>query len=88
MQVPAEHAVYHDISVPKNSPHPIIIAGFAFLAGFGFIWHIWWLVIAALVGLVVTIFNRTLSDKPEERVIPAAEVAATEAAWRRQKEAA
>lgn len=79
---------YHDIRVPKNSPHAIIIAGFAFLAGFGFIWHIWWLVVAALFGLLVTVFTHTLSDDEGERVIPAAEVAATEAAWLKRKEAA
>lgn len=87
VEVPAKGMIYHDIRVPKNSPHPIIIAGFAFLAGFGFIWHIWWLVIVALIGLLITVFNRTLSDESEERVISAAEVAATEMAWRKEKEA-
>jgi cytochrome o ubiquinol oxidase subunit 1 len=84
--LPEAGSVYHDIRVPRNSPHPIIIAGFAFLAGFGFIWHIWWLVIAALLGLIITVLSRALSDEDEERTIPAAEVAHAEAAWRKEKE--
>jgi cytochrome o ubiquinol oxidase subunit 1 len=83
-----EAKAYHDIRVPKNSPHPIIIAGFAFLAGFGFIWHIWWLAAIALVGVLATIFTHTLSDDDGERVIPAAEVAATERAWHARRKAA
>ncbi|HVS58549.1 MAG TPA: cbb3-type cytochrome c oxidase subunit I [Candidatus Saccharimonadales bacterium] len=80
-----EEVEYHDIRVPKNSPHPVIIAGFAFLTGFGFIWHIWWLVVVSLFGLIVTVLVHTLSDDDGERVIPAHEVAAIEAAWQRQR---
>ncbi|MEO6761238.1 MAG: cbb3-type cytochrome c oxidase subunit I [Candidatus Saccharimonadales bacterium] len=83
---PPKQPVYRDIRLPKNSPHPIIIAGFAFLAGFGFIWHIWWLVIVALIGLLVTVFNRTLSDEDEDRIIPDHVVAATELAWQKDRE--
>jgi cytochrome o ubiquinol oxidase subunit 1 len=79
---------YHDIRVPKNTPDPLLIAIFAFLAGFGFIWHIWWLVILALVALLFTIFKHTLSDDDGERVIPASEVAKIEAAWLKQREEA
>lgn len=85
---PAGSIKYRDIHVPKNTPHAIIIAGFAFAAGFGFIWHIWWLVIASLIGLLVTTFVHTLSDDDGERIIPASEVEATEAAWLAKKEAA
>jgi cytochrome o ubiquinol oxidase subunit 1 len=84
--LPDAEAVYHDIRVPKNSPHPIIIAGFAFVAGFGFIWHIWWLAIVAMLGLIITVFAHGLSDDDGERVIPAAEVARIEAAWKKEKE--
>jgi len=79
---------YHDIRVPKNSGHPIIIAGFAFLLGFGCIWHIWWLVVVSLVGILVTIFAHTLSDDDGERIIPASEVAAIEAAWQARRQRA
>lgn len=85
---PAAPQAYHDIRVPKNSPHAIIIAGFAFVAGFGFVWHIWWLAIIAVLGLISTAIAHTLSDDEGERVIPAMEVAAIEARWQRQKAAA
>lgn len=71
-------ATYHDIRVPANTPVGLLIGGFSAAAGFGFIWHIWWLVLAALAGLVIVIISRTLSDDDHERVIPAAEVAKTE----------
>jgi cytochrome o ubiquinol oxidase subunit 1 len=79
---------YHDIRVPKNTPAALFIGLFAFLAGFGFIWHIWWLVIMALGALLIAIFVRTLSDDDNERVIPAAEVAAIEAEFVKRKAAA
>jgi cytochrome o ubiquinol oxidase subunit 1 len=70
---------YHDIYLPKNSGAGIIIAGLAFLFGFGMIWHIWWLVLAAFVGIVLSIIIRT-TDDDSEYLIPAAEVARTEKA--------
>ena len=82
------HPRYQDIRVPKNTPAALFIGGFAFLAGFGFIWHIWWLVVVSLLGLLVTIFTRTLSDDDGERVIPAAEVAAIEQKFATRKQAA
>ncbi|MGH7237704.1 MAG: cbb3-type cytochrome c oxidase subunit I, partial [Candidatus Saccharimonadales bacterium] len=82
-------AEYTNIRMPKDSPHAIIIAGFALAAGFGFVWHIWWLVAIGLVGVLATIFAHTLSDDNGERVITASEVAKIESAYiRRQKEAA
>ena len=80
--------LYHDIRVPKNTPAPIFIGGLALLAGFGFVWHIWWLVIVASIGLLAVVLTHTLSDDDGERIIPAATVAATEAEFvRRRKEA-
>lgn len=76
-----EEPEYHDVRVPKNTPVALIIGILAFLASFGFVWHIWWLVIAALLVLLVTVFMRTLSEDSGERVIPAAEVASLERAW-------
>jgi cytochrome o ubiquinol oxidase subunit 1 len=77
-----------DIRVPKNSPDAIIVAGISLLAGFGFVWHIWWLVLLCLVGILVTIFTHTLRDDDGERVIPAAEVENIEAAYRKRQRSA
>jgi cytochrome o ubiquinol oxidase subunit 1 len=56
---------YEDILLPKNSSAPVVIAGFAFLIGFGMIWHIFWLAGLALVGLVTTLIVRAMNDEPE-----------------------
>jgi cytochrome o ubiquinol oxidase subunit 1 len=64
-------AVYEDIRVPKNSGAGIVVGGFALLFGIGIIWHIWWMVIVALLGLIITLIIRLTSDDTEE-VIKAA----------------
>lgn len=64
---------YKDVSVPKNTGLGLIIAGFAFLVGFGLIWHLFWLAAIGLVGVVVTLIVRSM-DEETERIIPAAEV--------------
>jgi cytochrome o ubiquinol oxidase subunit 1 len=84
----AEKPVYHDIRVPKNTPTPVIVGGLALAAGFGFVWHIWWLVIAAAFGILVVMLAHTLNDDDSERVIPAAKVAALEAEFARRREEA
>jgi len=70
---------YRDISLPKNSGAGIVIAAFACVFGFGVIWHIWWLVFVAFIGILMSIITRTLSDDTEY-IIPAAEVARLEKA--------
>jgi cytochrome o ubiquinol oxidase subunit 1 len=84
---PVSQGPYTDIHVPKNTGVGVLIGGFAFLAGFGFIWHIWWLVMAGMLAIVVTVFSRTLSEADDKRRIPAEEIRLAEAAWlkRRQK---
>jgi cytochrome o ubiquinol oxidase subunit 1 len=78
---PTNHKpVYEDIRVPANTPHALYIALLTFLAGFGFIWHIWWLAIIGLAGAVLVMFWHGLSDEEGERLIPAHEVAAIETA--------
>ena len=72
---------YEDIELPRNSGLGVIIAIFAFLAGFGLIWHIWWLAILGIIGIVVTVIIRA-SDDNTEYTISAAEIARTEAAYR------
>jgi cytochrome o ubiquinol oxidase subunit 1 len=46
----AEHKPHYEpIHMPKSSPVGFISAFFAVFLGFGLIWHIWWLVIGALI---------------------------------------
>jgi cytochrome o ubiquinol oxidase subunit 1 len=70
---------YEDIYLPKNTPFGMVIAGFAFLVGFGIIWHIWWLALISFVGIIASISIRSTDDQTEYK-IPAAEVKKMEAA--------
>jgi cytochrome o ubiquinol oxidase subunit I len=64
---------YEDIHMPKNVPYGVVIGIFAFFFGFGMIWYIWWMVIAAVLGILVTMMVQGNNDDTEY-VIPAAEV--------------
>jgi cytochrome o ubiquinol oxidase subunit 1 len=64
---------YEDISIPKNTPLSMVIAGGAFALGFGIVWHIWWMAIFGLVIIIVTIIVRSM-DEHTEYILPAAEV--------------
>lgn len=75
---------YHDIRMPKNTPLGIFIAGFAFLAGFGLVWHMYWLAPIGLLGVITCLIIR-ISDDHTEFIVPAAEVAAIEAARAHRK---
>jgi cytochrome o ubiquinol oxidase subunit 1 len=68
---------YKDIVVPKNTSIGIFIAMFAFMIGFGAIWHIVWLAAVGLVGVIVSVIVR-LSTDDTERTISASEVAKIE----------
>jgi len=64
---------YEDIYLPKNSSMGFWIAGFAFLAAFGIIWHMGWLIVLSLLVMIGCIIARTWGEMDEE-VIPAEEV--------------
>jgi len=49
---------YEDIHMPNSTPDGVIIAGFAFIFGFGFVWSIWWLAALATLGMVATVIVR------------------------------
>ena len=70
---------YEDIHLPKNTGAGVIIASFAFLVGFGLIWHIWWLAIIGFIGVIVSIIVKTM-DEDSEYVLTAAEVKKLETA--------
>lgn len=80
-QWPVKQTNFSDIEIPKNTSHAIIIGGFALLAGFGFVWHLWWLVVISLLGILAFIFIHGLSDKPSERVVSVRQLAEDQEAW-------
>ena len=69
---------YESIEVVKNTPYAFGIAILAFIAGFGFIWHIFWLPPICLVGLITCLVLRSFSVN-NEYTISADEVRRIEA---------
>jgi cytochrome o ubiquinol oxidase subunit 1 len=51
--------------MPKNSILGLCIALNAFLFGFAAVWHILWLAIVGLLGIIITIIVRTSNDHGE-----------------------
>jgi cytochrome o ubiquinol oxidase subunit 1 len=71
------------IHMPKNTAAGVVLAAISLVLGFALVWHIWWLVIASFVALVVAAIVHTFNYQRDFH-IPAAEVAATEAARTQQ----
>jgi len=75
---------YEDIVMPQNTGASIIIAAFALAFGFAMIWHIWWLAIVGLLGVILTLIIRATSDETEY-TLTAAEIAKLEAGFSARK---
>jgi len=65
---------YEDIWLPKNSGAGAIIGLLAMTFGAAVVWHMWWLVVVAFVGIVITIIIKLSDDEPEYK-LSAAKVA-------------
>ncbi|MBN3789997.1 cytochrome o ubiquinol oxidase subunit I [Burkholderia sp. Ac-20353] len=48
-------ATLRDIHMPSNTCAGLVIGIFSLALGFALVWHIWWLAIAGLVGIVATL---------------------------------
>jgi cytochrome o ubiquinol oxidase subunit 1 len=70
----ADEPHYEAIEMPRNSPTGFVCAFFATVTGFALIWHIWWMVIAGLIGAFATFVVFAWRDH-DEYEIPAEEVA-------------
>ena len=64
---------YEDIEIPKNTPLALIIGLGALAFGFGFVWHIWWLVIVGLIVSVLSVIIRSM-DEDTSYILKASEV--------------
>jgi cytochrome o ubiquinol oxidase subunit 1 len=49
--------VYRDIHMPSNTSAGLFVGLFSLALGFAGVWHIWWLAIAALVAIAVTVIG-------------------------------
>ncbi len=56
------------LHLPKNTPAGLFIATFAFLFGFGMIWHLWWLALIGVLGIIMTVLIRVTSGEHEETI--------------------
>jgi cytochrome o ubiquinol oxidase subunit 1 len=63
------------IAMPRPSATGFFIAFFAFAGGFAMVWHIWWLALAALAGIVGVMLALAWRAS-DEIIVPAADVAA------------
>jgi cytochrome o ubiquinol oxidase subunit 1 len=52
---------YKDVHMPRNTGTGFIIAIFSGIFGFAIIWHITWLLILGLIGIVATVIARTFN---------------------------
>lgn len=72
------------IMLPKNSAVGMIIGGLAFALGFGIVWHMFWLVALAVIGIIAVIIARTSHEQDDEVILSAVEVEKIEAEARRR----
>jgi cytochrome o ubiquinol oxidase subunit 1 len=45
---------YQPIEMPRNSATGFVTSFFAVVGGFALIWHIWWMAIVGVAGIVLT----------------------------------
>lgn len=64
---------YVDIHMPSNSGYGFLIAHAAFVMGFALVWHIHWLALVSIAGIVGMMLARS-ARTDHGTVIPAAEV--------------
>ena len=76
MPIRAE-APYSPIHMPRNSGVGVAIGAFTFIFGFAIVWHIWWLVIASTLAILVALVMRS-NDEDVDYMLSAEEVARIE----------
>ena len=64
---------YEDIHMPRNTAAGFWIGAFSIVLGFALTWHIWWLALVGLVGMIGSFIARTF-DNDIDYYVPAAEV--------------
>lgn len=74
---------YRDIECFKNTGMGIYISVLGFFAGFAIVWHIVWLAIASLIGILICLIILSLDDHMEY-ILPAEEVKKIENSYRSQ----
>jgi len=84
-QSPDEPITYTDIEMPKSTPAGLLIGVLGGVLAFALIWHIWWAVIVAFVGILAVVVWRAYQSETDY-IVTAAEIAAIETSNKRQPE--
>ena len=61
----APKRAYKDIHMPSNTSMGFIISLFAGLAGFGVIWHIYWMIVIGIIGVLAGPIIRSFNTKTD-----------------------
>lgn len=73
-QAPKPVKGYEDIYLPVNTPMGIYIGAFSLVFGFAATWHILWLTLVSLVGIIACLITRLSAPKDEHEVITVEQV--------------
>jgi cytochrome o ubiquinol oxidase subunit 1 len=73
------------VHMPRNTAAGVVLSVLSTVCGFALVWHVWWLAVGSLLAIVAYAIAHTF-DYDRDYHIPAAEVAATEAARAQQLE--
>jgi cytochrome o ubiquinol oxidase subunit 1 len=68
---------FNSIHMPRNTGAGVILAGLSVAAGFGLIWHMWWLVVLGLVAILAVAIGHSFNLNRDFH-IPAEAVVRTE----------
>lgn len=85
-EMPVPEKKYEDIYMPINTGIGVYIGGLSLAFGFAMTWHIYWMAILSLLAILACVIIRLSQKTDEHALIPAAEVEATEIAYRRRYE--
>jgi cytochrome o ubiquinol oxidase subunit I len=55
----------HEIHMPKNTPHGVLIGILSFLFGFAMVWYMWWLGIVTAIGMLTCLIIRVREKETE-----------------------
>lgn len=77
---PKTQPSYQDIHMPRNTAVGFVMSLFAFVFSFAMVWHIWWLAIMGLLGMVGSLIFRSF-DYNTDYYVKACDVEATEMAY-------
>ena len=56
-----EKRPYEDIHMPINTGVAFVIGTFSLVFGFAMVWHIWWLAIIGLLGILASVISRSFN---------------------------